>query len=334
MILPNPETNKSENEAANEKARRNEQYGQGARKTASLCGNKTPRNSSDPGDKHSYAQEQYPKTKLVLQIVMTVATVGAFAAATFYACYARKQTRAMNKSLTETRNLAVRAAEANTIARQAVKDANQRAKDANQIARDDLTSTERPWVSVAKVAIAKYFAHEQPMQVTVLFQNSGKSPALHETAQGILKPYIIYEGGQELTKRDLPECWEPKPEWNDNGPGAFIVPGNVLTTLRPISSPVLSDPAIKSFDSVPGQPLKDFGAVPEYSEELIKAPPQELKLVDVPGKSGFALYFVGCIDYFDEFHGAHRTRFCNWYVGTGSPSQGQFGTCSFGNSAD
>jgi hypothetical protein len=51
-------------------------------------------------------------------------------------------------------------------------------------------------------------------------------------------------------------------------------------------------------------------------------------------KDAVNFYLVGCIDYFDTFHDAHRTTYCEAWNANGVPGESAFLYLDTGNSAD
>jgi hypothetical protein len=127
------------------------------RKTQPLTVQTGGRNAahSDHGQRQS--GEAFPRLKLFLNFILTVATVGAFAAATYYACYAKRQAHS-----------------ADITARQAVV--------ANAVAHNNAVQDLRAYVSVGTTQGESIeMLHEASPKPTIRihFVNTGRTPARH-----------------------------------------------------------------------------------------------------------------------------------------------------------
>ena len=91
--------NETHDKATAPQERSQEQQAQTDRKTQVLSPDVRARNSCDPRDHCCDSREQYPKTKLLLNIILTAATVGAFVAACRYAYLAGQQLDQMKNSV-------------------------------------------------------------------------------------------------------------------------------------------------------------------------------------------------------------------------------------------
>jgi hypothetical protein len=218
-----------------------------------------------------------------------------FLATTSYVFVAYFQLKDLGKTLTETKSLA-------------------------DTADKQLIYSERPWLGIGIPNTTQNLAHGQPMKVDTPFENSGKSPALHVSVHVVFSTYQMFvDVPLEIPFRnELPECYRPKPEWNDDLGGEIVLPGS-LGMMMHLISPIVNDDDLPQF--APATPTPS----PSATVTPITSP------TPIPQLGHVRLFFVGCADYFDEFHIAHRTSFCEFYV-PGPPSL--FAFCPQGNSSD
>jgi hypothetical protein len=272
--------------------------------------------------------EHFAVAKLLLSIVLTVATVGAFVSAAIYAHYAHRQIAESQRLARNAHDQVVQAFNANIIAKDAVNRADLRAKEANQIARDTLTNTERPWIGPSSANFTEKATAGRPIKISVTVTNSGKSPALHVFERLAFKPWAYPIDDLKmppfLMDPILGPCMKGIPKWTDDLGGGILLPGASTGPLE-YKSPALGDALIK---------LLNEPAMPEPipNAEMASIGHSDTKS---SGKIVFGLFMAGCIDYFDEFGKRHRTYVCSMY----SPSEtGQNGAllanCLKGNSAD
>jgi hypothetical protein len=130
------------------------------------------------GDHREYSQERFPKTKLVLQIVMTLATVGAFGAAAVYAWFAQQQVVAMNDTVAKTQSLVNEQTKATNAARtaaDAAKRAASAAEKSNALTAQQMELAERPWV---------FASHEIETPLTFV-PAGGAALVLRETMENV-----------------------------------------------------------------------------------------------------------------------------------------------------
>ncbi len=114
-------------------------------------------------------------------------------------------------------------------------------------------------------------------------------------------------------RRPNSHCERPLQSWKD-AVGDTLLPGEGPDTLI-METHQLNDREVNFLNS--GQPGTPDNPSPSSPTTM-------------------RLYFVGCIDYFDEFKGPHRTRFCYFFdpITSIAESRGSFRACFRGNSAD
>jgi hypothetical protein len=210
-------------------------------------------------------------------------------------------------------------------------------RDANQIARDALSASQRPWVGPEQITIVHALEGHEPLVVKVRVENGGHSPAIHVDPQNILSPIIVPLDDTRVPFTDNPEsasCRGPKPQWSDDARGGIILPGAQDVTIGNKSPVVIGGPV----DKVTHERIM---AMYDRIEQIVD--PQDVNLQGLPQATPLAgvsqwqlrLFWVGCINYFDVSHEAHRTSFCYVYIPRDPdyPS-GHFRPCELGNSAD
>jgi hypothetical protein len=186
-----------------------------------------------------------------------------------------------------------RAEEISTVA------ANAAQQSAN-VARDTLVATERPWISVKMQIGPKGLSFDRDgahLDVTIILKNSGKTPAVGVSIQGMpqLEPPVSIVHGLPIMRGIAAQdeiCNAAKRQPFDlKGVGFTIFPGDTLTTNM----------------------LFGFG-----NEEAVK------NIIAEQSQNPNRLYypvFVGCVDYFttlgDDLH--HQSRF---YYNVGRVSTG------------
>jgi hypothetical protein len=159
VASPNPERDESHDKTDAIRQTPQTQHAQSARDTQSLRSQVSDGNSDHPDCKCHQAAERFAVAKLLLSIVLTVATTGAFAAAAIYACFAHQQIREM-------RNATVAANES----------------------VDALRNSYRPWVGIyGPVALELPLNDPMWRPLTFNLQNSGQSPALNVAVRMDLK---------------------------------------------------------------------------------------------------------------------------------------------------
>ena len=197
------------------------------------------------------------------------------------------------------------------------------------LAREQLTYSERPWVGAGPIDIAAKPTEGQPLTVKITLLNSGRSPAVHLISSAILNPVMMPRAdyGSRIPFIDDPSvisCSTSKPRWNDELGGSILLPGATNQSLN-LKSPLLNKTVINIITST--------------SQTVF---PNDKSLEDIPRTSAppstqqwaLGLYLVGCFDYFDEFHKAHRTSFCYFYAPSEIEPKGVFNGCAKGNEAE
>jgi hypothetical protein len=187
------------------------------------------------------------------------------------------------------------------------------------VAHDQLLYSERPWVALGQIAIIQQLSEGRPMVMNAPEQNGGKSPALYANAWALLLPQFEASTRLQPFIPAFPDrCSKPKPKWSTNLEGGIILPG-IVESLR-VTSQILPTWIINAVTKqgavvpVPlPTPLPQFFVMPKGAD------PHYLRMS-----------LTGCIEYFDEFHKAHRTTFCEIYM----PGSEATGPCAVGNYAD
>lgn len=126
-------------------------------------------------------ERRYQGWSLLVQGVLCVATIGAFLAAAYYACYAKKQWKTMNDTYGEIKT--------QTTAAQRAAEAASRSADAAKTSVDNSDRNfriqERPYVVVKNVKFDTPLKAGS-MGIAVIVDNSGHTPALKVTYAGAL----------------------------------------------------------------------------------------------------------------------------------------------------
>jgi hypothetical protein len=101
VASPNPEGSESDNKATSVQSTRREHDAETPRDTQPLRPNISEHNTNYSDQEHCQTTERFAVFKLALSVVLTFATVGAFAAAAIYACYAKQQVMQMTNSVNQ-----------------------------------------------------------------------------------------------------------------------------------------------------------------------------------------------------------------------------------------
>jgi hypothetical protein len=125
-------------------------------------------------------------------------------------------------------------------------------------------------------------------------------------------------------KSDLAQCQSAKPKWSDDLGGTIVLP-NAANLSLDSESGILLDEEVDE--------ILQPASTPSPSSQASAAPTPLVPQMKAEGT--LYIVFVGCIDYFDQFHVAHRTSFCLLYNPKGFTSpNGNFVACQPGNGAD
>jgi hypothetical protein len=209
--------------------------------------------------------------------------------------------------------------------------ATQQATDAARSSADTAAATlkmdQRAWVGLRALDVLNKPTAGEALKIHAEVENSGKSPALHVIPAGLLAPVRTVPGETRVPFQDrneLAECRGPKPRWSDVVGGALLFPHTEKAGIDKTSPPLHA--ALVQAMTNGGQPA------PVSEQDLHDIPALE----ESPGTQNWMvnLYFVGCLNYFDVFHEAHRTSFCLFYTQTGISPNGQFAACPEGNDGD
>lgn len=293
--------------------------------------------SSQPGIR------QYPLVTLIAHWLTTIFTGLAFAAAAYYAYQAKAQVSLMSETLGQTKRVADSAfaqaaaiptqirdiEDANRIARSSASDALAQARRANQIAEENIRESERPWVGVGPIDILAKPLDGQAVKIRITILNGGRSPAIHSNSYALFNTWVYPRGDSRIPLIDDPSlkrCRGSKPKWANDAGGTTILPGVTNVTVD-LHSPIVNKPQV------------DLLLNPEH---FLSGEPRELAITNVPRAPAppntqqwsFGLFLVGCMNYFDESHAAHRTNWCYFYSPSGYTPNGTFSSCWKGNSAD
>lgn len=327
MASPNPAGSESRDKTSRVNAAAAENQTQTNRKTQPLSARICKSDTDNPDEYCQYTEEKFPVTKLVVSIVLTVATIGAFVSAAIYAHFAHQQVTESQHLAESAHDQVVEAVNANAIAKNAVGRADARAKEANQIARDTLASSERAWVGTGPIDILAKPAEGQPLTIRVGILNGGKSPAVHVQVTALLNGWVYPKDDQRVPFiKELPQCRRDKPKWDDTTGGSSVLPGVTNMNLD-LKSPALNKTQL---DLLLNPTHTIFGG--EWSIAM-KDVPRASASPDTQSWS-FGVFFVGCVNYFDEFHNARRSSFCQFYGLSDYAPNGAFYACPKGNAAD
>lgn len=204
------------------------------------------------------------------------------------------------------------------------------ADQANRLNIENARLDQRAWVGLGPINILNKMTTSEPFRINARVGNSGNSPALNFLAFSKLAPLRTADGDERvpfLEQPDFAPCVGPNPQWRDGLRGTVMMPGAQVDSLD-------------GFSDIPAG--KFVGIVTAHTDQKgVPLPPEDLTVVPLaPGTPAytkiwqFRLYFVGCLNYFDIFHEAHRTSFCFRYVPSNTSPIGTFGACANGNSAD
>jgi hypothetical protein len=164
-----------------------------------------------------------------------------------------------------------------------------------------LVYSERPWIGF-NVDTLQPLKHGQTLRIKFDIINGGHSPALHELQFGYIRIYPTAAGWDCPAEaiKDLPtQCVGTKPKWADAKGGAMVLPN--IPEIAVLESPTCDDSTVDI-----------------------------LNTLNLNGRQNF--YLIGCLNYFDEFHTARRTTFCEMY--TGDKSIAPFAVANTGNATD
>jgi hypothetical protein len=167
---------------------------------------------------------------------------------------------------------------------------------------EQVSIADRPWVGVAGVSITRHMAHSVAMQAKITFNNSGRSPALHLIPHVVLVRVVPKETAESIFEKRDKDCIQPKPKWSDIKGGMLYLPGENDGYFNVVS------------DALPDNEVDFLNGV------------QGASIAPVPS---LGMWLVGCFDYFDQFHRAHRTYVCRFLV-----EGNDFLVCDRGNDAD
>jgi len=182
-------------------------------------------------------------------------------------------------------------------------------------------TSERPRVGVGKIRVFQKLAHATPMMVEVPVLNTGLTPALYTQCWAVLFPQFVLTHDQKfLPPPQIADCLRPKRTWSNNLHGDIVTPGG--TTHLALTSEVLSDWAV---DAANAQDNRKVLPLP-----LPTPLPSFLLVPSNAALDSLGMFIVGCTEYFDSWHKAHRTTFCAIY----NPRAQAFGPCDAGNSAE
>ena len=200
-------------------------------------------------------------------------------------------------------------------------------------AEKQLTYSQRPWVGPGIITVVKPLAHGQQMQVAVVSENGGRSPALHEVSLLVLVPKIVPHDWRKIVEEEVPDCLKVKPAWNEDLGGSLILPstGGLASSsvAATVKSKVLSN---KDVDAILGTLTSTPTPISSASPTPVSIPtPEPTSLSD---KGTIDLLLLGCMNYFDEFKQPHRTYVCEWFTANSPTPQTPFSFCNIGNSGD
>ncbi len=192
-------------------------------------------------------------------------------------------------------------------------------------AERSLALSQRPWVGFGKITPRDKLTPEVPLEILVEIKNAGDSPGLRVSLHYIFSPWRRTKEDKRLPFRNdlrMAPCVGPEPRQTESAGGALILPTSNGSYTASYISGALSETVIKILESEKGQdinaPVKDLDVIPRADDQ-----PR--------GQETVGLYFVGCLNYFDELRVAHRTTFCYSYQP--APPNGIFVACEEGNDA-
>lgn len=171
MPSPNPEVNEGNKKTAAVDRATQQQQRQASRETQPLDIVVNNSNPANPAHECHQSAENYPKSKLALNIILTVATVGAFVAAATYAYFAHQQVAAMQDTVSKTQALIDQASKQTDIAATQAK-----------TAQTELQLSQRPWVlALSDIDKPLTFLENGSavLELKQTFQNSGGSVAIN-----------------------------------------------------------------------------------------------------------------------------------------------------------
>lgn len=204
-------------------------------------------------------------------------------------------------------------------------------------AEKQLTYSQRPWVGPGIITVVKPLAHGEPMEITVVSENGGRSPALHEVSLLVLVPKIVPHDWRTVIKEEVPDCLKEKPIWDDNLGGSLILPSTGGLASSSVASTVksrtLSNKDVDAILQTPTPvPTPTSSASPVSTSTPTPTPTPEPPSLSDAGTIN--LFVIGCMNYFDEFKQPHRTYVCEWFIPNTATPQTPFRFCNLGNNGD
>lgn len=189
--------------------------------------------------------------------------------------------------------------------------------------RSSSANAERPWAGIGNVVVIDKTIPNKPIKISAPIINGGKSPAIYMTISQTFKLWATTRTDGSLPLHtEISTCTKPLPKWKDDLNGTVLIPG-VVQYIEGTSPPI--SPVMFNFWSN----KKPFDDPAEAGEEVvfgIKPKPSEPWMI--------GLFFVGCLNYFDQQHRPHRTSWCYYYDPSRAVLYGSFILCDKGNSAD
>lgn len=200
------------------------------------------------------------------------------------------------------------------------------AKEAVDVALANSHLDKRAWVGLGPIDMLNQPAVGGVLKVRVRLENSGESPALYVRHVSHLAPLRMKQGDPRIPfvgSAELVACRGPKPQWNDELGGSLLLPQVQNASFDKDSS---------ALPAVLVRATTDGGRIPLSEQDMqdIPAIEEDPTVKDWVG----SLFWVGCINYFDTFHEAHRTSFCLFYNRSDESPNGKFSSCQKGNDGD
>lgn len=213
----------------------------------------------------------------------------------------------------------------------AAREANRLTGVANSLTVENVRLDQRPWVALGPINVPNKPVANSVLNIKAPVNNSGKSPALHTVIDAVLRPLILAAEDKRVPFVDmsvLSRCAQPKLQWSEDPGGGSILPGANNLTVG-VWTPVLKENLVEK--------ITEEGRTPYI--KLEDGGWEDIWHTTAPPKDGgwiVRVFFVGCIDYFDEFHESHRTSFCLYYAMENRIlfPNGGFTECEKGNEAD
>jgi hypothetical protein len=190
---------------------------------------------------------------------------------------------------------------------------------------------QRPWVGFGPIDVVAPPTKGETIHARITIQNGGHSPALNLSPHWVFKPWLSPKndtGIPLMNESDIRACTQPKPKWSANAGGGMILPGAQGMVIEP-ESPILNE-------TVVGLITKKAGTY-HYGPSGLAGDPELASVARATANTTdwvINLYLVGCIDYFDESHRAHRTSFTMIWGPSGQSPNGGLAAWTVGNSAD